>query len=194
MTPALTTLEDSTLVELTLAGQAECFAVLMDRHLASVKRCAGAMVRNETDLDDIVQEVLLKVWRNLRSFRSESSFRTWMTRVAINEVLQSYRRQRRRPICQPVEGFDVFVAPGDSPYQSLTRAEAANRVRSAVEELPDIYRNVLVLREFEELSTRETAQLLGSSVAAVKSRLLRARLSITATLKRPVQKQERAAA
>jgi RNA polymerase sigma-70 factor (ECF subfamily) len=194
MTPTPAAFEDSTLIELTLAGRSECFAVLMDRHLASVKRCIGAMVRNGSDVDDLVQEVLLKVWRHLGSFRSEASFRTWMTRVAVNEVLQSYRRQRQRPVCQPLEEFNVFVAPGDSPYQSLARAETTKKVRSVVEKLPEKYRSVVVLREFEQLTTREAARSLQSSVPAVKSRLVRARVLLTAALKRPVSTQERAAA
>ncbi len=88
MTPSLATSEDSTLIKLALAGQAECFAVLMDRHLVAVRRRICSMVGNASDADDLLQEVLLKVWRRLSTFRSESSFRTRMTRVAINEALQ----------------------------------------------------------------------------------------------------------
>jgi RNA polymerase sigma-70 factor (ECF subfamily) len=198
MTPTFATFDDSTLIELISAGQTDCFTVLMERHLGSVKRYIGSMVRNGTDMDDVVQEVLLKVWRHLGSFRSEASFRTWMTRVAVNEVLQSYRRQHQRPVCQPLEEFDVFVAPGDSPYQSLARAETTKTVRSVVEKLPEKYRNVVILREFEQLSTREAAESLQSSVPAVKSRLLRARHLLAAALKRPgmtqVSRQDRAAA
>jgi RNA polymerase sigma-70 factor (ECF subfamily) len=81
MTPSIATFEDNTLIELTLAGQAECFTILMDRHLAAVKRHIGSTAPNATDVEDILQEVLLKVWRHLSTFRSESSFRTWMTRL-----------------------------------------------------------------------------------------------------------------
>ncbi len=88
MTP-LAAHEDCTLVKLALAGQVECFSVLMDRHLAVVRRRIRSLVRNVADVDDLLQEVLLKVWRHLLTFRSESSFRTWTTRVAINEALQS---------------------------------------------------------------------------------------------------------
>ena len=104
MTPSIATFEDSTLIKLALAGQTECFTALIDRHLAAIKRRIGSTAPNAADADDILQEVLLKVWRHLSTFRSESSFRTWMTRVAMNEVLQSYRRKRRNPLCQ---------APGD---------------------------------------------------------------------------------
>ena len=91
MTPPLTTLADNTLIKLALAGQTECFAVLIDRHKGAVRRRIASMVQNKADADDLFQEALLKVWHHLPTFRSESSFRTWMTRVAINEVLQAYR-------------------------------------------------------------------------------------------------------
>ena len=96
MNAPLATLEDKTLIRLTLAGHAECFGVLMDRHLGAVKKRISAMVRNPADADDLSQEVSLKVWRHLAQYRSEASFRTWMTRVAINETFQSLRREKRR--------------------------------------------------------------------------------------------------
>jgi RNA polymerase sigma-70 factor (ECF subfamily) len=176
MAPPLATFEDSALIKLALAGQTECFTVLTNRHLPAVRRCIGSMVPNTTDVDDVLQEVLLKVWRHLSTFRSESTFRTWMTRVAINEALQSYRREQRRPICQTLRDFDTFVSPNESPLQSLTRAETTWVVRKAVVELPAKYRQVLILREFEQLSVQEIAQSVHLSIPTVKTRLFRARL------------------
>jgi RNA polymerase sigma-70 factor (ECF subfamily) len=176
--------EDSALIELALAGQTDGFMVLMDRHLATVRRHIDSMVRNPTDGDDLLQEVLLKVWRHLSTFRAQSSFRTWMTRIAINEVFQSYRRERRRPFYQVLDDFDTFVSPSESPLQSLTRAETTQVVRKAVVELPAIYRQVLIFREFEQLSAREIAQSLHLSIPAVKTRLFRARFMLLAALQR----------
>jgi RNA polymerase sigma-70 factor, ECF subfamily len=182
MAPQLTTFEDSALIQLALAGETECFTVLMDRHLASVRRCIGAMVRNPTEADDILQEVLLKVWLHLSTFRSQSSFRTWLTRVAINEALQAYRRGQRRPICRAPGDFDTFASPNESPLQSFARAETTQFVRKAVVELPAKYRQVLILREFQQLTAREVAQSLQLTVPAVKTRLFRARLMLVAAL------------
>ncbi|MGD1094638.1 MAG: sigma-70 family RNA polymerase sigma factor [Bryobacteraceae bacterium] len=184
MAPALATFEDSALIRLALAGQTECFTVLTNRHLDAVKRRIGSMVPNTTDADDLLQEVLVKVWRHLSKFRSESTFRTWMTRVAINEALQFYRREQRRPICQAFGDFDIFAAPNESPFQSLSRAEMNQVVRNAVVQLPAKYREVLILCYLEELSLREAARSLQSSVPAVKSRLFRARLMLLAALRR----------
>ena len=184
MTRLLASFEDSTLIKLALEGQTECFAVLMDRHSIAVRKCIASMVGNATDAEDLLQEVLLKVWRHLSTFRSESSFRTWMTRVAINEALQFYRRERCRPTCQPLTDLDAFATPSESPHISFARVQATQAVRNAVLRLPDKYRQVLILRDLEELSARETAQWLQSSVPAVKTRLFRARLMLLAAIER----------
>jgi RNA polymerase sigma-70 factor (ECF subfamily) len=187
MNPPLAAFEDSTLIELSLAGRAECFEVLMDRHSAAVKRCIGAMVRNRTDAEDLLQNVLLKVWSHLATFRAEASFRTWVTRVAINEVLQSYRRERHQRPFQPLEDLDAFASPCESPFQSLTRVEITELVRNAIATLPLKYRQVLTLRDLEHRTARETAESLQSTVPSVKTRLFRARLLLSSALKQSSQ-------
>jgi len=182
MAPPVATFEDSTLIKLALEGQAECFTVLVDRHLVAVRRRIRSMVRNAGDADDLLQEVLLKVWRRLSTFRSESSFRTWMTRVAMNEVFQLYRRQERGRLCQSFGDFDALPSHGESPLQTLARVEVTQVVRSAVAGLPAKYSQVLILRDLEQLSARETAQCFKSSILAVKTRLFRGRLMLLATL------------
>ena len=184
MTAPLASFDDSVLIELALAGRSECFTVLMDRHLVAVRRCIGSMARNAADSEDLVQEVVLKVWRHLSTFRSESSFRTWLTRVAINEALQSYRRERSKPRCQALGDLDALASHAESPHQSYARSEMAQAVHGAVAELPAKYRQVLTLRDLEELSAQETALRLKSSIPTVKSRLFRARLMLLATLRR----------
>jgi RNA polymerase sigma-70 factor (ECF subfamily) len=183
MTPPIVTFEDSTLIQLTLAGQSECFAVLMNRHMDAVRKRVRSIVRNATDAEDVLQETQYKVWRCLSTFRSESSFRTWMTQVAVNEARQSYRRGRRW-ICQEPRDCDVFASRGELQDESLIRAEFARAVRSAVVELPALYSRVLILRYLDNLSTRETAQRLHSTIPAVKSQLFRGRGMLLAALRR----------
>jgi RNA polymerase sigma-70 factor (ECF subfamily) len=185
MSPALAAVEDSALIEMALAGQSECFTLLMDRHLGAVRRRVRSMVRSAADLEDLLQEVLLKVWLHLSTFRSESSFRTWMTRVAINEALQANRREQcRPPRSQELRDLDTFTSAVESPYRSLARREAIQAVRNAVMKLPAKYRQVLILRDLDQLDTLETAQSLQASVPAVKTRLQRARLMLLARLQR----------
>jgi RNA polymerase sigma-70 factor (ECF subfamily) len=176
----LATLADRTLIELSLAGQTECFDILVDRHKAPVRRRIASMVRNAADADDVLQEALVKVWRRLSTFRSESSFRTWMTRVAINEALQSYRREQHRPLCQSLGDLDVVDAKDESPLQSLVRVELIEAIRGAVARLRVKDKQVVMLRDLQQLSERETANCLNSSIPAVKTRLFRARLMLRA--------------
>lgn len=191
VTAALAAFDDSTLIKLALEGNTEGFAVLMERHLVAVKKCIASMVQNMGDAEDLLQEVLVKAWCHLASFRAESSFRTWVSRVAMNEVLQAYRRRRSRPVCQLPMDVDNFASSCESPLASLTRAEATHRVRSAVASLPAKYRQVLIMRDLEELTARETAQRLDSTVPAIKTRLFRARLMLSAALRsRPVTAAE----
>jgi RNA polymerase sigma-70 factor, ECF subfamily len=195
MTPPLETLEDSTLIKLTLAGRVDCFGALMDRHMVAVRRRILSMVRNTNDADDLLQEVLLKVWCRLSTFRSESTFRTWITRVATNEVLQSRRREQRRPLCQAISDLNILPSSCESPHQSFARVEVTEALRRAVLGLPSEYRQVLVLRDLQELDERETAQWLKLSIPAVKTRLFRARLMLSAALQPSRDREvERAAA
>jgi len=184
MTRLLASFEDGTLIKLALEGQTECFAVLMDRHSVAVRRRIASIIGNATDAEDLLQEVLLKVWRHLSTFRSESSFRTWITRVAMNEALQLYRREQCRPTCQPLGDLDAFASSCESPHQAFTRVQATEAVRNALDRLPDKYRQVLILCDLEELSARETAKWLKASIPAVKTRLFRARLMLFAALER----------
>lgn len=182
--PSFTALRDSRLIELALAGEPECFTILMDRHLTAVKRHIQSMVRSSAETDDLAQDVVLKVWRRLATFRGESSFRTWMTRVAVNEVFQLCRRQQRQPSFQEPDCLTTVASADESPHQAFVRVEEMQAVRNAVGKLPAIYSRVLVLCEIEELSLQETAERLQASIPAVKTRLFRARRMLQVALKR----------
>ena len=185
MSCPLADFEDSTLIRNVLAGRTECFTFLTNRHVRELKRRIGSIVRNATDVEDLLQEVLIKAWLRLSTLQSNSAFRAWIIRVAINEALQSWRRERSRPICQALGDFDTLASTDESPLQALTRAETTQIVRNAVRELPEQYQQVLNLRQFEELSLGEIAEFLHSSVPAVKARLFRARRMLQTALQEP---------
>jgi RNA polymerase sigma-70 factor (ECF subfamily) len=182
MKQQLETLDDATLITMTLNGDAGCFAALRERHLCAVNRRVFAMTRNAGDADDLAQIVWFKAWKCLPAFRFESSFRTWLTRITINEVLQYHRTVRQQSYCQYVENLDELPSHFDSPHRTLEQSEAAHTVRTALARLPEKYREVLILHEFEQLSMREMARSVNMSVPAVKSRLFRARTMLTAKL------------
>jgi RNA polymerase sigma-70 factor, ECF subfamily len=175
---SLVLLEDSVLIQRAITGQSECFEVLVDRHFSAVRRCISAMVPRTPEREDLVQNVLLKVWRHLATFRSESNLSTWITRIAVNEVLQFYRRERRHAVCQGAQDLDVFASANDSPYAASARVEAIKTIRRGIARLPESYRRVLVLGELNQLSNRETARSVQLTIPAVKTRLFRARVML----------------
>jgi len=174
---------DEVLIEMAVAGRSDCFSVLVDRHLPAVRRHLRAMVPNEPDQEDVLQEVLLKVWRHLADFRLECNLRTWMIKIAINEVRQWYRRRTSRQVFQPLDDSGLIASKEDSPEKGLLRNEAARAVQSGLAALPAKYRDVLVLRYFEEKTGEATAKSLGMTVPAMKTRTFRARHLLSAKLR-----------
>jgi RNA polymerase sigma-70 factor, ECF subfamily len=125
MTQSGLTLEDNALVELALAGRTDCFSDLMNRHAAAVRKYLSRLVRNSSDLDDVVQDTFTKAWARLSTFRFEASFRTWLISVALNEALTLYRRRKHRRSWPVIENLEAFPSKCESPYQILARIEAA---------------------------------------------------------------------
>jgi len=185
MNPPIATLADITLIKMVLSGRTECFAVLMNRYLPMVRRRIGSIAPNIADVEDLSQEVFFKTWQHLSTFREESSFGTWVTRVAINEALTLCRRNHSRPNCQTMEDLDTFASAIDSPLQCLARREARQMLHCAIAKLPVIYRRVLILRDFEQFSIEEVARLVRSTVPAVKTRLSRARVMLLRLIAEP---------
>src|SRR5262249_2492642 len=146
MTSVLATLDDSALIEMARAGQTESFTELIGRHQGVIKGRIKSIVRNPSDTDDVLQEVLFKVWRNLSTFRSESSFRTWLTRIAINEALMLRRRKGSTRPSETPSDFATFASPGQPTDQCLVQAEETRVLHRAVVRLPLKYREVLILR------------------------------------------------
>jgi RNA polymerase sigma-70 factor (ECF subfamily) len=174
--------DDSALIDLVLTGNSERFGVLMDRHLAVVRSRIRGMTRSTSDADDIMQEVQLKIWRRLGSYRSEASFRTWMTSVAINEARQFYRKANRLPLINDRIELVELTSPSESPLQACMRAQLAERLKAAVERLPAKHKHVVVLHNLQELSLQETAQKLQATTPAVKTGLFRAKAALSKAL------------
>lgn len=188
----IATLEDSALIEQSLQGKRECFDVLFARHQAAVRRRIRSLAGSEPNEDDVVQQVFLKAWCHLSTFRSASSFRTWITRIAINEVFQLRRREYRNPLCPSAFDLDTFSSTVESPQKSLERKQEAESVRNAIAGLPKMYREVLVMHYLEERSELETARAVAGSLPGVKSRLHRARQMLLAALQRQCRPVEMA--
>ena len=170
--------EDARLVEETLAGNQLSFQLLVERYQERLFALARHYTKNPVEIEDVVQESFLKAFRRLDTFHHQSSFYTWIYRIATNTILDFLKRRGRSPI-QSVEDPEVLARPeptdGFAPTVNIEREEIAEVTHKVLAELPDIFRTVLVMREFEERSYQEIADVLGISIGTVESRLFRAR-------------------
>ena len=169
-----------------LAGDGELYHKLIRPYELSVYRMAMSFVKNETEAEDVAQEAFLKAFRNLADFRAESKFSTWLISITLNEARRRLRRQsivRMESLDDPPEEGGK-VSPAllrdwrEIPSEALERKEVRTLLQEAIGHLSPIYREVLVLRDIEELSIEETAGALAISISAVKVRLHRARIML----------------
>jgi len=193
--PALTeagVFDESELVAKAREGDLTAFNELVQRYDRKIFRLAKHITQNDEDAEDILQETFLKAFEHLGDFHGQSKFYTWIVRIAVNESLMKLRKRksdRTVPLDEPVDtGEDTVVREiavwEENPEQRYSREELAKILDEAVDGLRPAFRTVFVLRDIEELSTEETAEALGISVPAVKSRLLRARLQLREKLTR----------
>ena len=174
---------DEQIVKLVLGGQAELYELLMRRYNQRLFRATRAILKDEAEAEDVMQDAYVRAYANLSGFRGESSFATWLTRIAVHEALA---RAKRRGLIESIEEKDEISASPRIPNPERVTAERELKaaLETLVDALPLSYRSVFVLRDIDELSTEETADALGLSVPAVKSRLLRARLQLRDKLTR----------
>jgi RNA polymerase sigma-70 factor (ECF subfamily) len=175
-------LEDEEIAARVLEGQTALFEVLMRRHNERIYRAARAIVRDEDEAEDVMQQAYVNAYANLRQFDRRAKFSTWLTRIAVNEALARARRRGRYEALDenmlPAQETPMKTQrPADPERQAFTR-ELGALVEAAVDTLPDGHREVFVLREIEGLSTTETADCLGVSEDVVKTRLSRARAAL----------------
>ena len=184
--------DESALVAKAREGDLSAFNELVNSYSRKIFRLAKHITQNDEDAEDVLQETFLKAFEHLPDFQGQSKFYTWIVRIAVNESLMKLRKRksdRSVPLDEPVDtGEDTVVREiavwEENPEQKYSREELGQILDEAVEGLRPAFRTVFVLRDIEELSTEETAEALGISVPAVKSRLLRARLQLREKLTR----------
>ena len=174
------------MIAAVLAGEIQLYHELIRPYERSVYVMALSYMKNEADAEDVAQEAFVKAFRKLESFRAESKFSTWLISITINEARTRLRRQalvRMEPLDQ-LPDKDKSISPAllrdwrEIPSEAVEREEVRNLIQLAVEQLPDIYREVFLLRDVEELTISETAEALNISVPSVKVRLHRARMML----------------
>ncbi|MBN1668480.1 MAG: sigma-70 family RNA polymerase sigma factor [Anaerolineales bacterium] len=168
------------------AGDRAEFARLVEAHSAKIYRLGLKMLHNTQDAEDLLQETFIKAYHALSDFEGRSSLSTWLYRIASNEALMQLRRKRPVTVSidTPIDPADETPAPRQIidwcclPESELMSAEARQHLDWSVQQLPETLRVVFLLRDIEGLSTRETAEVLDLSEAAVKTRLSRARMQL----------------
>src|SRR5271166_3464954 len=189
---------DILLVNRARAGDVEAFEKLVRQYDRQVFRIAQHITQNREDAEDVVQDAFLKAYEKLNQFQGNSKFYTWLVRIAVNESLMRLRKRRTGKMVSIDEDIetDEGSVPRDladwapDPEQNYGQAELAEILRKTIQGLPQGFRIVFALRDVEGLSTEETAETLGLSVPAVKSRLLRARLQLRERLSRYFHKDK----
>jgi RNA polymerase sigma-70 factor (ECF subfamily) len=189
---------DGALFERLRAGDPAALEPLMERFASRVYRVANGICRSSTDAEEVVQDVFLTLFRKAASFEGRAALGTWLYRIAVNTSLNK-RRGKRPEVEESLEdllptyledghrqGDRSFLLADWSPMpdETLLSKEGWEIIAAAVERLPEHYRAVLLLRDVEELSSEEVAEVLGESVASVKSRLHRARMALRELLTR----------
>ena len=174
------------LVNAAREGDVSAFEALVRQYDRNVFRIAQHITHNREDAEDVVQNAFLKAYQNLGQFQGQSKFYTWLVRIAVNEALMRLRRRRPERTVSIDEDIQTeedsmpreIADWSPNPEQLYKQAELKEILDKTIQGLPPSFRTVFVLRDVEGLSTEETAEALGLSVPAVKSRLLRARLQL----------------
>ncbi len=182
---------DSEMVKAVLAGEVEAFQALVERYERRIYYVVFGMVRNPEDAREIAQEAFVKAFKNLSSFRLESKFYTWLCRIAMNLSIDHHRRMKHRSHAeyddQRTSGADSGVielaSRRDNPSANVARIHLRARILAAFDQLPEDQRQVVVLRELEEMSYKEIADILEIPEGTVMSRLYYARRKLQQLLK-----------
>src|SRR3984957_16584537 len=191
--PAISQIPDETAVVLQAREEAaKAFSELVRRYEGKILRLALHITQNREDAEDVLQEAFLKAYEHLDQFQGNSKFYTWIVRIAVNQALMKLRKRKSDRSVSLDEGIDTgedtvtreIATWDENPEQKYTREELNSILDDAIQGLAPTYRTVFVLRDVEEMSTEETADALGLSIPAVKSRLLRARLQLREKLTR----------
>jgi RNA polymerase sigma-70 factor, ECF subfamily len=178
---------DAEVVHRVRSGDQALFEVLMRRHNQRVYRVARAVLKDENDVEDVMQQAYINAFTHLEQFEERSQFSTWLTRIVLHEAFNRRRKaQRREPFGAAVSALDDdagdfmdrFESPTADPERQAYAGELTRVLEAAVDSLPETYRTVFMLRDVEGLSTNETGEGLGLGPEAVKTRLHRARAMV----------------
>lgn len=175
---AAQTLSDEEIARRVVSGEVALYELLMRRHNQLVYRSVRSLIRDETEVEDVMQHAYVAAYQGLGSFRGSSMFSTWLVRIAMNEALTRLRRATKFTVLEGGRSQEEIVAEQTtdmSPEDVAERRQLLGILERAIDSLPDMYRTVVMLRDVEGLSTAEAAQMLDTSEDVIKTRLHRAK-------------------
>jgi len=180
-------LSDEEVVTRVLAGETGMFEIIMRRYNQLLYRVARSILRNDGEAEDVMQDAYVRAYEHLGQFAAKAKFSTWLTRIAVHEALSRQRRGNRYQELEPMserEGdpMDRFASLAPDPEQQASNSEVRRLLEEAVEKLPDAYRTIFILRDIEEMSTTDAADVLEITEDNVKVRLHRARALLRKSL------------
>ena len=178
---------DTELIARVLSGDMRAFEALMRTHNRILYRTARAILRDDAEAEEVVQDAYLRAYRALNTFRRDSKLSTWLVRIVANEALMRRRRNTRAAAVIQMDGVshadESHASDQSGPEQDAERTEAGRMLEARVDALPESYRSVFVLRALEELSVAETAAVLAIPAATVRTRYFRARALLRASMR-----------
>ncbi|BBQ00928.1 RNA polymerase sigma factor (plasmid) [Burkholderia sp. SFA1] len=190
--------DDMSLARRIAEGDRSAFELMMRRHNRRLYRLARATLRNHAEAEDALQDAYLHAYRSMSQFRGDARLSTWLSRLVLNECFARLRRSARRQNVIPIvdapdyaEHADAMTAHADAPDEALARAQVRALLERKLDELPELFRMVFVLRSIEEMSVEETAQCLRIPEATVRSRHFRARSLLRESLAQAFDLAER---
>ncbi len=188
--------EEQTLVRELKAGSEAAFAQLIAQFSRPLYSLIARSLRDPADAADVTQEVFVKVFRNIHSFHGEASLRTWIYRIAVHEASNQRRwwcRHKQQELTlddsrenedgETISLADMLAAGDASPFDNVVRAQLKERVEAALQQIPEVFRTAVVLREIEGFAYEEIAEILETNVGTVKSRLMRGRAALREALR-----------
>ena len=181
--------DDAGLLRDAQRGDHAAFGAIMRRYNRRLYRTARAILKDDAQAEDALQDAYIGAFRQLHQFRGDASLGTWLTRIVVNQSLQALRSTRRERVVTPFgesdteqEAMNVADAPAATPENTLLRSEMRRLIERNIDALPQVYRTVFMLREVEELTVDETAAALDIPTATVRSRLFRAKARLREAL------------
>lgn len=182
--PDLSTLSDEVLATQASRSDMESFEELMKRYEKPVLGIAFKITGNKENAEEVLQDTFISIYKNLPNFRNDSSFKTWLYKIATNAALANVRKNKKNTdnISEEIVDDDLSVSPitewPETPESIYEKKEFSSFIKEAIDKLPEKYKTVFILKDIEEFTNQEIADILGISLPAVKSRLLRARLKV----------------